>query len=165
MLFTGSPGSKLTQNGLALAPHEITNTGVDGHSMSAKAVAEYASSTYERNMKRAWEASSFSLKSKRIKASQLSNNESCPDSALALACRMKDDSLAKQSPLGLETTKSFDAVLGSYMKQNAEECSLKLIRNESQATGKQFNIILMDIADGAKKAYLTKVCVLLCFTT
>lgn len=155
--LNGSPERKLCQNGLALVPHEIMDNGVDGHSVAATAVAEHVSSTYERNMKRTWETSSSSLKSKRIKASQLTDHESYPDSALVLDNKRKDDSPSNQSPLGMETIKSADAVEGSDMKQNAEQCSLKLITDESQATEKQFNIMLMDIADGAKKEYLKNI--------
>ncbi|XP_010672949.2 uncharacterized protein LOC104889428 [Beta vulgaris subsp. vulgaris] len=137
-----------TQSHHQLVVHEKMDADAVGNSESIEVVAKQISSTYERNTKRrVWETSSSSLHSKRVKAAHVSD-QSCSDSVLVLDKEDKENFPSDGIRLGLEEnissqiSKTVDAILSG---------------DESGARAKNFNIMLMDIADGPKKTYLTKI--------
>ncbi|KAL2923431.1 Mediator of DNA damage checkpoint protein 1 [Bienertia sinuspersici] len=133
--------------------HVVTGeeTGIDarGESVSTKVVARQISTTYERNTKRrVWETSSSSLKSKRVKAVHVSG-QPCSNSVSVSDKEVQDDSPSNGIPLGLEENMS--------TKKGRTVEALMASDDECASRGKCFNVMLMDIADGPKKDYLTKI--------
>lgn len=115
-------------------------------------VARQISSTYERDRKRrVWETTSSSLKSKRVNADNVSG-QPCFDSVSVPNVEGKDDFPYSCIPLGSEETR---------LTKKSKTVDALVADDESESRGKYFNVILMDIADGPKKDYLTKVCKLL----
>lgn len=142
-----------TQSHHQLVVHEKMDADAVGNSESIEVVAKQISSTYERNTKRrVWETSSSSLHSKRVKAAHVSD-QSCSDSVLVLDKEDKENFSSDGIRLGLEENIS---------SQKSKTVDAILSGDESGARAKNFNIMLMDIADGPKKAYLTKVRIVLC---
>ncbi|XP_074320514.1 uncharacterized protein LOC141657252 [Silene latifolia] len=97
--------------------------------------------------RRIWETSSCSFNSKRVKATHTSDYQSHPDTVLALNNDQKHVSVSNQSLLGVEEN--------IIMMKNKHVDALMACA-ESQAKRKNIQIMLMDIADGPKKAYLVK---------
>ncbi|KAK9671132.1 hypothetical protein RND81_12G008700 [Saponaria officinalis] len=122
----------------------VTSDKIDADMVGAAGEpVKQISSTYEREAKRRmFETSLSSLNSKRVKATHLDDcHPSYTDTAFVSDKEQKDDSLSNQSPLGLE--ENFVVMESSHA-------------DESQARRKGVHIMLMDIADGPKKAYLVK---------
>ncbi|CAO2822266.1 unnamed protein product [Amaranthus hypochondriacus] len=117
-------------------------------SVSTEVVTNHILSTYERNRKRrVWESSSSSLNFKRVKAAHISD-PSCSGSLMVLDTEDQNDSLPDGVPLGSEE---------NIYIQKSTTVDISRTGDESDARGRCFNIMLMDIANGPKKAYLTKI--------
>ncbi|KAL9232612.1 hypothetical protein vseg_007703 [Gypsophila vaccaria] len=136
----------LERNQTQIGPQIVTLDKIDADiacdTVSAREPVRQFSSTYEPVAKRRiFETSLSSLNSKRVKATHLDDcHPSCTDSVFISDKEQKDDSVYHQSPL------KFD---NSFMMESKYS-------DESHARRKGVNIMLMDIADGPKKAYLVK---------
>ncbi|KNA25382.1 hypothetical protein SOVF_007010 isoform B [Spinacia oleracea] len=131
-----------------MTTYEKMDTGAIGESVSTEEVAKQISSTYERNTKRRiWETSSSSLNSKRVKAAHVSD-QSFSDSVLHLNKDDTDGSPSKGASLVLEE---------NMLTKKSKTVDDVMAGDKSGGKGKYFNIMLMDIADGPKKDYLTKI--------
>lgn len=152
--FAGADGDSLpTVAGLA-------NDGVD---------AEMNSSNSTKGAKRIWEASLSSLKSKRVKGSHFVDGRS--DSSWDFASEVdrtgscfvgcswgvsSGKNLA-EFPCGdslIVQEKNFEKLRGHHLQLEAQ------VSNEQLSTKQCFRIMLMNIADDAKKTHLTKVCLI-----
>ncbi|XP_021744592.1 uncharacterized protein LOC110710573 isoform X2 [Chenopodium quinoa] len=160
--FASALGNENGQENLQLEPNEsisvqshqhlVTQEKVDGdavdESLSAAVVAKQISSTYKRNTKRrVWETSSSSLNSKRVKAAQVLD-QSCSDSIMVSNKQGKDDFPSDGAFLGLEE---------NMLSMKDKTANSSMASDGFEARGMYFNIMLMDIAAGPKKVYLTKI--------
>lgn len=103
-------------------------------------------------VKRAWEASLSSLKSKRVKGSQLVDRRSDSSWAFISEVDRTDPCFVKVPHVDPLITKSSKKFTGDYLHLEAPF-------NKELPSAKQcFRIMLMNIADDAKKTQLTKVC-------
>ncbi|GAB2267168.1 hypothetical protein Dimus_002152 [Dionaea muscipula] len=126
-----------------------------------------ATSTYKQNRKRVWGSSSSSFKSKRVKASRVADDESYSASGIDLNCETKngDDACALFSERGKTSGEArsgvspIDGYMPSDIKEhlNIDPTCKDLVTAKSKLKDKNFNIMLMDIGDGAKKTQLTKI--------
>ncbi|XP_021741099.1 uncharacterized protein LOC110707378 [Chenopodium quinoa] len=160
--FASALGNENVQENLQLEPNEsisvqshqhlVTQEKVDGdavgESLSAEVVAKQITSTYKRNTKRrVWETSSSSLNSKRVKAAQVLD-QSCSDSVMVSNKQGKDDFPSNGGFLGLEE---------NMLSMKDKTVNSSMASDGSEARGMYHNIMLMDIAAGPKKVYLTKI--------
>jgi hypothetical protein len=102
--------------------------------------------------KRAWEASSSSLKSKRVRGSQIADCHS--DSSWGFVSEAdRTNPCSSEAPhYNTAITKNSTKCIGDHMHVEAP-ISLKL-----PSTKQCFRIMLMNITDDAKKTQLAKVC-------
>ncbi|KAM2242216.1 hypothetical protein ACFX1S_009200 [Malus domestica] len=115
-----------------------------------------------------WEASTSSLKSKKVKGCHLvgfqseSNCSLVPETDGSDSC-LKGCSLVSSKCKSLVADHPRDLLASSHKENIAEECgpinitSETLVRKEFQSQPEFFKIMLMNIADNRKKANLTKV--------
>ena len=102
-----------------------------------------------KSAKRAWEASISSLKSKRVKGSQLVDCQSdCSWGFMSEADRSNPYFLGVHH-------------VGPLKANNFEKCIEAPINKELLSTKQCFRIMLMNIADDTKKTQLTKVCLIM----
>ncbi|GAB2221649.1 hypothetical protein Droror1_Dr00012834 [Drosera rotundifolia] len=109
--------------------------------------------TYKKNRKRTWESSSSSLKSKRVKASRLADDESYSASAFEVDSETKNSSSDDGCALFSQRAQEADG----EERVNVEPTRNDLVTIKSKLNDKALNIMLMDIGDGAKKMQLTKI--------
>lgn len=119
--------------------------------------------------RKVWEASTSSLKSKKVKGCHLvgfkseSNCSLVPETDGSDSC-LKGCSLVSSKCKSLVADHPRDLLASSHKENIAEECGLinitseTLVRKEFQSQPEFFKIMLMNIADNRKKANLTKVC-------
>ncbi|XP_024043169.1 uncharacterized protein LOC18031219 [Citrus clementina] len=110
--------------------------------------------------KRRWEASTSSLKSKKVKGSSCADCHLDSDRSLASAGG-ETVGLSGCKPLREITPSNHVTVdcTGNDAKEDRPVCttSVAFISKEFQSNGKCFRIMLMNIADDSKKVHLTKV--------
>ncbi|GMH20183.1 hypothetical protein Nepgr_022024 [Nepenthes gracilis] len=161
----GFPLNDSPTNCQELVPYEKLNINTTDL-CSVKHGCENLSSTHDRDTKRrVWETSLSSLKSKRVKASHLADYKSYSASGFVLESERKGDSccdgcsLAPIRDKSLPEAKAVESPAAGCMLTTIEGCIPvdPPISTESRSTGRTFNIMLMDIADGAKKMHLTKI--------
>lgn len=104
-----------------------------------------------KGAKRTWEASLSSLKSKRVKGSQLVDNQSGSSCGFILETD-------EANPCSVEVLHDPSITKGS---EKCIEYNVEAPINIEPPSAKQcFRIMLMNIADDAKKTQLTKVCLI-----
>ncbi|CAH2058532.1 unnamed protein product [Thlaspi arvense] len=111
-------------------------------------------------LKRSWEASLSSLQSKRIRANRDNDSEiAIEDLAISTAREQNQSKDASSSQVGL--TKN--PLPKTCKRNNGEQCrtvtgmSDSLIDMEAPPNGQNYRILLMDIGDENKRAWLTEV--------
>jgi len=106
-----------------------------------------------KGAKRTWEASLSSLKSKRVKGSQLVDNQSGSSCGFILETDEANPCFVEvlHDPL---ITKGSGKCIENNLHLEAP------INIEPPSTKQSFRIMLMNIADDAKKTQLTKVCLI-----
>ncbi|KAG5055082.1 hypothetical protein JHK85_007592 [Glycine max] len=124
------------------ASPESSQDGIDAN-------VKYSSQS-TKGAKRAWEASLSSLKSKRVKGSQMVDYQ--PDSSCGFIFETdKANPCFDEVPHDPSITKSSEKCIGDYLHLEAP------INIDFPSTKQCFRIMLMNIADDAKKTQLTKV--------
>ncbi|RDX97208.1 Mediator of DNA damage checkpoint protein 1, partial [Mucuna pruriens] len=124
-------------------------TGAESSQDGVDANVKYCSQS-TKGAKRAWEASLSSLKSKRVKGSQLVDYQS--DSSCGFISETdKANPCFEEVPHDPSITKCSEKCIGDYFHLEAP------INIELPSTKQCFRIMLMNIADDAKKTQLTKV--------
>ncbi|KAH9621859.1 hypothetical protein KSS87_019600 [Heliosperma pusillum] len=142
----------LESNSLQNSHRIVTRDNIDadmaGDVVSVRVPVKQISPTNKGEAKRRiWETSSCSFNSKRVKATHTADCQSHPDTVLALNNDQKYDSVSNQSLLGVEE---------NIIVMKNRHVDALMACAESQAIRKNVQIMLMDIADGPKKAYLVK---------
>ena len=153
--FAGADGNKM------VVGEELSKIGVEHN-------AKHCSCSTQGAKKRVWEASLSSLKSKKIKGSHSIDYQLDSNFGIALE---SDGNLSCSDGFSLDTSRN-KSLLGvtpwaslscSCLEKSAEEHrSVNVMpkgpaSKELQSNGECFRILLMNIADDAKKTCLTKV--------
>lgn len=106
-----------------------------------------------KGAKRTWEASLSSLKSKRVKGSQLVDNQSGSSCGFILETDEANPCVVEDL-YDPSITDGSEKCVDNYLHVEAP------INMEAPSTKQCFRIMLMNIADDAKKTQLTKVCLI-----
>ncbi|TKY62663.1 PAX-interacting protein 1 [Spatholobus suberectus] len=124
-------------------------TGAENSQDGIDANVKYCSQS-TKGAKRAWEASLSSLKSKRVKGSQLVDYQSDSSCGFILETD-KANPCFEEVPRDPSITESSEKCNGDYLRLEAP------INIELSSTKQCFRVMLMNIADDAKKTQITKV--------
>ncbi|GAB4851684.1 hypothetical protein Ancab_031088 [Ancistrocladus abbreviatus] len=157
-----SPVNDSTQNHQYPMTCEKVNLDMATDLGSFEPGSETLFSTYEQSMKRrTWEPSVSSLKSKRVKASHRADHPSHAGSTLHVESGKQDNHCDAGSSVSfreksLQEVKAVESPKAASVPTDVEAYKVTASK-ESQSSKKTFNVMLMDIDDGAKKTQLTKI--------
>jgi hypothetical protein len=103
-------------------------------------------------LKRSWEASLSSLQSKRIRANNNNNSEIAKTDLAQSSAKQSKDGNSSQ----VDITK--DSLPTICKRNDVEQCRMATgIDMEARPNGQHYRILLMDICDENKRAWLTEV--------